>query len=314
MSSSSIARDIDGAAHDVQAALNAATSDLPSDLPTRPFFRKFNPADAPVMTIALTSDTLPTAQLYDAADTILGQRLSQVNGVAQVTINGAEKPAVRVRLDPSALAAAGLSAQGRLRRHPQHQRRWRARRLPGAGPGRDHRPQQPAPQSRRIPPLVLKSVNGAVVRLSDVASVIDGVANSRLAAWFGQKPAILLTMTKSAGANVIQTVESVKAMLPLLQSWMPADIKLTVVVDRTATIRASVDDVQITLLITVALVLMVVMLFMRRAVPTLAAGVTVPLSIAGTLAAMWFEGFALDNFSLMPSPSRSASWSTTPSS
>jgi len=294
-----IARDIDGAAHDVQAALNAATSDLPSDLPTRPFFRKFNPADAPILTIALTSDTLPTAQVYDAADTILGQRLAQVNGVAQVTINGAEKPAVRVRLDPAALAAAGLSAQDAYVA-------IRNTNVNGAlggfqGPDRAetiglNNQLRKAVEYRS---LVLKSVNGAVVRLSDVASVVDGVANSRLAAWFGQKPAILLTMTKSAGANVIQTVESVKAVLPMLQSWMPADIKLTIVVDRTATIRASVDDVQITLLITVALVLMVVMLFMRRAVPTLAAGVTVPLSIAGTLAAMWFEGFALDNFSLM---------------
>jgi len=294
-----IARDIDGAAHDVQAALNAATSDLPTDLPTRPYFRKFNPADAPIMTIALTSDTLPTAQVYDAADTILGQRLSQVNGVAQVQINGAEKPAVRVRLDPGALAAAGLSAQDAYVA-------IRNTNVNGAlggfeGPERAetiglNNQLRKAVEYRS---LVLKSVNGAVVRLSDVASVVDGVANSRLAAWFGQKPAILLTLTKSADANVIETVDNVKQVLPLLQSWIPADIKLTILTDRTATIRASVDDIQMTLLITVALVLLVVLLFMRRAVPTIAAGVTVPLSIAGTLAAMWFEGFALDNFSLM---------------
>ncbi len=294
-----INRDIDGAAHDVQAAINAATSDLPSDLPTRPYFRKFNPADAPILTIALTSDTLPTAQIYDAADTILGQRLAQVNGVAQVTINGSEKPAVRVRLDPAALAAAGLSAQDAYVA-------IRNTNVDGAlggfeGPDRAETIglNNQLIKAREYRSLVLKSVNGAVVRLSDVASVVDGVANTRLAAWFGQKPAILLTMTKSAGANVIDTVESIKAMLPMLQSWMPADIKLSIVVDRTATIRASVDDVQLTLLITVALVLMVVLLFMRRAIPTIAAGVTVPLSIAGTLAAMWFEGFALDNFSLM---------------
>ncbi len=294
-----IARGIEGAAHDVQAALNAATADLPSDLPTRPYFRKFNPADAPIMTIALTSDTLPTAQVYDAADTILGQRLAQVSGVAQVQINGAEKPAVRVRLDPAALAAAGLSAQDAYVA-------IRNTNVNGAlggfqGPDRAetiglNNQLRKAVEYRS---LVLKSVNGAVVRLSDVASVVDGVANSRLAAWFGQKPAILLTLTKSVDANVIDTVESVKAILPLLQSWIPSDIQLTILTDRTATIRASVDDIQKTLLITVALVLLVVLLFMRRAVPTIAAGVTVPLSIAGTLAAMWFEGFALDNFSLM---------------
>ena len=294
-----IARPIDGAAHDVQAAINAAYSDLPSDLPTRPYFRKFNPADAPIMTIALTSDVLPPAQLYDAADTILGQRLAQVNGVAQVQINGSEKPAVRVRLDPAALAAAGLSAQDAYVA-------VRNTNVNGALGGFDGTERAETIglnnqllKARDYRSLVLKSVNGAVVRLSDVASVVDGVANSRLAAWYGKQPAILLNITKSADANVIETVEAVKAVLPLLQSWMPANIKLTILTDRTATIRASVDDIQVTLLITVAMVLMVVLLFMRRAVPTIAAGVTVPLSIAGTLAAMWFEGFALDNFSLM---------------
>jgi len=148
-------------------------------------------------------------------------------------------------------------------------------------------------------PLVLKSSNGATVRLGDVASVIDGVANTRLAAWFGKQPAILLTITKTADANVIDTVDRIQAVMPLLRSWMPPDIKLTILSDRTTTIRASVNDVQINMLISVALVLLVVALFMRRLVPTIAAGVTVPLSIAGTLAAMWFEGFALDNFSLL---------------
>jgi multidrug efflux pump len=294
-----IDRDIDGAAHDVQAALNAATTDLPSDLPTRPYFRKFNPADAPIMTIALTSDTMSMGQVYDAADSILGQRLSQVDGVAQVQINGAEKPAVRVRLDPAALAAAGLSAQdvytvirGANVTSPvgSFQGPDRAESIGTNG-------QLMNADAYRA--LVVKQSNGALVQLGNVASVIDGVANTRLAAWLGDKPAILLSITKTAGANVIQTVENVKAALPQLKSWMPPDIRFTILADRTATIRASVDDVQITLLITVTLVLMVVLVFMRRVVPTIAAGATVPLSIAGTLAAMWFEGFALDNFSLM---------------
>ncbi len=292
-------RDIDGAAHDVQAAINAAIVDLPGDLPARPYFRKFNPAEAPIMTIALTSDTLSMGQVYDAADSILAQRLSQVNGVSQVTVNGAEKPAVRVRLDPAAVAAAGLSGEDVFNA-------IRAANVMGAtggfqGPDRAESVAMNGQiaTAAEYAPLVLKTAGGAVVRLSNVATVIDGVANTRLAAWFGKQPAILLTITKSAGANVIETVENVKAVLPLLQSWIPPDIKLTILSDRTQTIRASVDDVQITLLITVTLVLLVVLLFMRRVVPTIAAGVTVPLSIAGTLAMMWLDGFALDNFSLM---------------
>ncbi|HEY0419380.1 MAG TPA: efflux RND transporter permease subunit, partial [Acetobacteraceae bacterium] len=294
-----LSRDIDGAAKDVQAAINAATSDLPSDLPVRPYFRKFNPADAPVMTIALTSDTLSMAQVYDAADSILAQRLSQVEGVAQVQVNGAEKPAVRVRLDPAALAAAGLSSQDVYTAI----RRANVMGPTGGfqGPDRAETLAMNGQLARAADyaGLVLKATGGAVVRLSDVATVIDGVANSRLAAWFGNQPAILLTVTKSSGANVIETVDNVMAVLPLLQSWMPPDVKLTILSDRTQTIRASVNDLQITLLITIGMVLLVVLVFMRRLVPTLAAGATVPLSIAGTLACMWLAGYSLDNFSLM---------------
>ena len=294
-----IGRGIEGAAHDVQAAINAAIADLPSDLPTRPFFRKFNPAQAPVMTIALTSGTLSQAQVYDAADSILAQRLSQVEGVSQVQVNGSEKPAVRVRLDPAALAAAHLSAQDVFAT-------IRAANVAGALGGFDGPDTAETigmngqiGHASEYRPLVIHAAGGAVVRLSNVASVIDGVANTRLAAWSGKRPAILLTITKSAGANVIKTVDAVKAVLPLLQSWMPPDIDLAILSDGTATIRASVQDVEYTLLLTVGCVLLVVLVFMRRLVPIVAAAVTVPLSIAGTLAAMWFEGFALDNFSLM---------------
>ncbi len=294
-----ITKSLDAAAHDVQAAINAASLDLPADLPVRPYFRKFNPADAPIMTIALTSDTLSPAQVYDAADSILAQRLSQVEGVAQVQVNGAEKPAVRVRLDPAAVAAAGLSGQDVFTAIRQANVTSPVGGFEGPARAESIGTNGQLGSAADFRPLVLKNVGGAVVRLSDVASVIDGVANTRLAAWFGRKPAILLTITKTTDANVIATVDRVKAQLPILEGWMPAGISLTVLSDRTQTIRASVDDVEITLVITVVLVLIVVLLFMRRVVPTVAAGVTVPLSIAGTLAAMWFEGFALDNFSLM---------------
>ncbi len=293
-------RDLDSAAHDVQAAINAAASDLPGDLPNRPYFRKFNPAQAPIMTIALTSDTLSLMQVYDAADSVLGQRLSQVPGISQVQVNGAEKPAVRIRLDPAALAATGLAAQDVYTT-------VRAANVDGAVGGFEGRDRAETiglngqiSQARQYKSLVLKrSGSGAVTRLSDVASVIDATANSRVAAWFGGKPAILLTLTKLAGANVIETVDNVRAVLPQLATYISPEIKLSIVNEGTATIRASINHVTETLVITVILVLMVVLLFMRRTVPTVAAGVTVPLSIAGTLAAMWFDGFALDNFSLM---------------
>jgi len=295
-----LSRDIDSAAKDVQAAINAATPDLPADLPRRPFFRKFNPANAPIMSLALTSDTLAMAQLHDLADSILGQRLAQLDGVSQVQINGAEKPAVRVRLDPAALTAAGLSSQDVFNA---------IRRANIAGPtgGFDGALQAELislngqlTHAAEYRPLVLKTVpGGGVVRLGDVAEVIDDVANVRLGAWLGTQPAILMSITKTAGANVIETVERVKQVLPLLRSWMPPDVELTIISDRTETIRASVHEVRMALLISCALVLLVVMLFMRRLVPTIAAAVTVPLSIAGTLAAMWFLGFSVNNFSLM---------------
>jgi multidrug efflux pump len=294
-----IDRDINGAAHDVQAAINAATTDLPSDLPTRPFYRKFNPADAPILTIALSSDTLTTAQIYDAADTILAQRLSQAEGVSQVQVNGAEKPAVRVQLDPARLAATGLAAQDVYTAI----RGANVLEPTGAFQGPDRAESigvnGQMSQASEYAPLVIKAGNGAILRLSDVATVINSVANTRLAAWNGKQPAILLTITKEAGANVIETVDRIKGLLPQLLEWLPANIQVTVISDRTTTIRASVNDVQYTMLVTIALVLLVVLIFMRRLMPTIAAAVTVPLSICGTLAGMWFFGFLLDNFSLM---------------
>ena len=294
-----ISRDINGAAHDVQAAINAATTDLPADLPTRPFYRKFNPADAPIMTIALSSNTLSTAQIYDAADTVLAQRLSQVEGVAQVTVNGAEKPAVRVALDPERLAAAGLSGQDVATVIRNANTVGALGNFQGADRTETIGLNNQISQAAEYRPLIVRSAKGAILRLGDIAKVTDGVANTRLAAWNGTQPAILLTITKASGANVIETVDRIKDLLPQLMRWLPSGLSVTVISDRTVTIRASVGDVQWTLLITVALVLMVVLIFMRRLVPTVAAAVTVPLSLSGTLSAMWAMGYAIDNFSLM---------------
>jgi len=295
-----ISRPIDAAGHDVQSAINAATSDLPTDLPQRPYFRKFNPAQAPVMTIALTSDTLDLGAVYDAADTILGQRLAQVPGVSQVTISGAEKPAVRVRLDPAALAAAHLQAQDVVTA-------LRATNVDGPvggfeGPLQAETIALNGQMSRaaQYRDVILKAgPNGDVVRMSDVGDTVDSVTNQRLSATSGGKPAILLQLTKLADANVIKTVDAVRAELPRLTSYLPRGVDLNVLTEGTATIRASVADVTATLLITIVLVLLVVVAFMRRTVPTIAAGITIPLSLSGTLAAMWACGFALDNFSLL---------------
>ncbi len=295
-----LSRNIDDAAKDVQAAINAATPDLPADLPTRPFLRKFNPAAAPIMSLALTSETRSMAELYDLTDSVFAQRISQLDGVGNVQINGAEKPAVRVRLDPAALAAAGLSAQDVFNAI----RRSNVFGPTGGFDGEDQAEliglNGQMVRAAEYRPLVLKTVpGGGVVRLGDVADVVDGVTNARLAAWLGSKPAILMNVTKAAGANVIETVDRIKAMLPQLQAWMPPDVAMTVIVDRTQTIRASVAEVRNALLISCVLVLLVVLLFLRRLVPTLAAAVTVPLSLAGSLAAMYLLGFSVNNFSLM---------------
>ena len=294
-----IDRAIDGAASDVQAAINAAYSDLPSDLPTRPYYRKFNPAESPVLTLSLTSDVLSTAQVYDAADTILAQRLAQIEGVSQVQVNGAEKPAVRVRLNPAALRAAGLSSQDVYTAIRTANVNGPIGSLQGPERAETLLLNNQITKASDYAGLVLKVSKGAVVRLGDVAEVLDSVSNTKLAAWQGTQPAILLEITKTAGANVIEVVDRVRATLPQLLLWLPPDIKLTTIADRTATIRASVEDVEFTLAISIALVLMVVAVFMRRLVPTLAAAVTVPLSLSVTLAVMYLLGFSLNNFSLM---------------
>jgi multidrug efflux pump len=219
--------------------------------------------------------------------------------VAQVTVNGSEKPAVRIRLDPVRLAAAGLSGQDVY----TAVRGANVLQPLGGFEGHDQASSIGINgqiwQASQYRPLIIKTKSGAILRLSDVASVVNATANNRLAAWDGTQPAILLTVTKVAGANVIETADGLRALLPQLMRWLPPGIQVSIISDRTTTIRASVEDVQWTMLITIALVLMVVLVFMRRSIPTLAAAVTVPLSISGTLAGMWFVGYTIDNFSLM---------------
>jgi multidrug efflux pump len=294
-----LSRKIEGAARDVQAAINASLTDLPSDLPSIPSFRKFNPAASPVLILALTSKTIPASAIYDAADTVVAQRISQIAGVADVTVSGAEQPAVRVRVNPGAVASAGISLEQVRTAIAGANAQSPIGVLDG---GELSETVGINDQLRRAPDyrtLVVKSSNGNIVRLSDIATVEQSTRNSRSAAWFNKQPSVLLIVTKQGDANVIETVDNILALIPEIKRWIPADIDVSILSDRTGTIRASVNDMQLTLTGTIALVMLVVFLFLRRATPTLAAGVTVPLSLAGTCALMWCVGFSIDNLSLM---------------
>jgi multidrug efflux pump len=292
-------RSIDHAARDVQAAINAAASDLPTDLPTVPYFRKSNPAAAPILILALTSNTIPPSAIYDVADSVIAQRIAQVEGVAEVTVNGAEQPAVRVRVDPVAIASMGLGMDDV---------RTAIVKSNAAGPigmfdGR--RQLQTIATNDQLfkpadyDPVIVRTAGGSVVRLSAIASIESGVRNMLSAAWFNGQPSVLLIITKQAGANVIETVDHIHQVLDELKGWIPADLQISVLSDRTRTIRASVRDMQLTLCGTILLVMLVVFLFLRRAAPTVGAGITVPLSLAGTCALMWVAGYSIDNLSLM---------------
>ncbi len=294
-----IGRDIDRAARDVQAAINAALADLPSDLPSLPRFRKANTAAAPVFVLALTSKTISSSAIYDVADTVLAQRISQVPGVGEVTVSGADQPAVRIALNPVALSDAGIATDdvrlaiinanplgpvGIFNGGLQSETLSTNRQMRTAAEFRD---------------IMIKSANGNFVRLSDVADVEDSVRNVRSIAWFNKQPAVLIQITKQGDANVIDTVDRVRALIPELRKWIPGGVEISTLVDRTGTIRASVEDMQLTLLATVFLVMAVVFAFLRRLTPTIAAGVSVPLALAGTCAGMWLAGFSIDNLSLM---------------
>ncbi|MCZ8376121.1 MAG: efflux RND transporter permease subunit [Beijerinckiaceae bacterium] len=294
-----LARKVDKAAQDVQAAINGAMADLPSDMPSLPRFRKANPAAQPILVLALTSPTLPNSEIYDAADSVLVQRLSQIDGVADVNVSGAEQPAVRIEFDPAAIAQAGLTLE---------QVRLAVVGANALGPlgaleGR-HQSEVIALNAQlrnadEYRQLVIRAANGRVMRLTDIARVYDGVRNTLSAGSYDGKPAVIISITRAANANVVETVARIRTLLPELSRWLPADIRIDIMSDRTTTIRASLEDMQFTLLLSVGLVMLVVFLFFGRLVPTLAAGVTIPLAFAGTFLGMWAMGFSLNNLSLM---------------
>ena len=292
-------RSMDSAAQDVQAAINAAAGTLPANLPYPPVYAKVNPADAPILTLALTSDALPIDVVSDAADTLLQPKLSQIDGVGRVTVQGGLRPAVRVRVDPARLAAYGLAMED-VRTAVANANVNGAKggfdgpRLAFALGANDQLVDAAAYQN-----LVIAWRNGAPVRVSDIGSVVKGVENDRVAAWYKDQPAAVLDIQRQPGANIVQTVQRVKDGLPRLQSAIPSGIRLTIVTDRTETIRASVRDVQITLVMSVVLVVAVIFLFLRSPRATFIPAIALPLSLVGTFGVMQQLGYALDNLSLM---------------
>ncbi|WP_062111661.1 efflux RND transporter permease subunit [Aureimonas sp. AU40] len=294
-----LGRDIDGAAQDVQAAINAAAGGLPRALPYPPTYAKVNPAATPIVTLALHSDTYPLRDLSDFTDTVLAQRLAEVSGVGDVRIQGGVKPAIRIEVDLTRLAAYGLGLED-LRNAVSNANVSGAK---GVVDGSSQsftlaaNDQIHDPATYRA--LIVAYRNGAPVRLSDVADVVEGLENSRVGAFYQGRPAVVVEIMRQPGANVIETVADINRELPRLREALPAGASLDVVSDRTETIRASIHDVQWTLAVSVALVILVVFLFLRTLSATLIAGIALPLSLVASFAVMWFCGFSLDNLSLM---------------
>ena len=294
-----LTRAVDSAARDVQAAINAATADLPANLPSPPTYRKMNPADAPIMILALTSETLTLGQIYQYADEIIAQRLSQVEGVSQVFIGGADKPAVRVKVNPAAIASMGLSMEEVRNLLVQANVNAPKGDIDEGNVTFSITANDQLKEVIGYHNLTLTQKKGTPVKLSSVAEVVEGGDNERVAGWANEKRAILLIVQKQAGANVIQTVDRIKKEIPRVQQWIPPGLHISPLSDRTTTIRASVDDVQFSLLLSIALVVMVIFVFLRRFWPTFIASVTVPLALSGTFGAMYLLGYSLDNLSLM---------------
>ncbi|HEY6002734.1 MAG TPA: multidrug efflux RND transporter permease subunit [Anaeromyxobacter sp.] len=292
-------RDVDAAARDVQAAINAAAGDLPQNLPTRPSYRKVNPSDAPILILSVTSSTLPLSQVFDAANTILAQKIAQVPGVGQVFVGGGQQPAVRVQVDPTALAGVGLGLED--------VRSVLAQATVAPPKGSLEGPEQrmvlaandQLGAAATFAPLVLTYRNGSPIRLGDVATLRDGVENERVAGWLDGRRAVVMLVRRQPGANIIEVIERVKALLPQLTRSISPAIDVQVAIDRSRTIRASVHDVQVTLAISVALVIAVVFVFLRSARATVIPAVAVPLSLVATFGGMYLLGYSLDNLSLM---------------
>ena len=292
-------RDIDAAAQDVQSAINAAASTLPRNLPYPPLYSKVNPADAPILTVALTSKTIDQRTLSDLADTVMAPRLSEVSGVGHVSVQGGIKPAIRIQADLGRLAAYGIALEDLRTAIVSANVAGAKGSLDGTHQSYSIAANDQIASADAYKSIIVAYRNGAPVLLSDIADVVDGLENTKVGAWYKGEPAIVLDVQRQPGANVIETVQRIQAELPRLRRSLPAGATLTVVNDRTGTIRASVHDVQFTLVLSVALVVMVVFVFLRTISATIIAGVALPLSLIATFGVMWFCGFSLDNLSLM---------------
>ncbi|WP_342238721.1 efflux RND transporter permease subunit [Inquilinus sp. OTU3971] len=292
-------RTVDSAAGDVQAAINAAGGDLPKTMPTPPTYRKTNPADTPILILALTSDTLPLTTVDDYAESILVQKLSQVPGVGLVTIGGQQQPAMRVEVNPQQLAAQGLTLEDIRTALSSITVDDPKGTLEGKQQAYALQTNDQLTTLASYNQAIIGYKNGAPIRVSDIGHAEIGPANDQLAAWYGRQRGIILAVQRLPGANVIQTVDSIRRELPQLEASLPPAIKIAVVSDRTTTIRASVADVQFTLVLTIGLVVMTILLFLRNVWATIIPGIAVPISIVGTFAAMAVLGYSLDNLSLM---------------
>ena len=291
-------RDIDAAAQDVQAAMNAANGVLPR-MPNPPIYNKVNPADSPILTLEISSDTLPLEKVNDLADTVLAQKLSEVTGVGLVTIEGNQKPAVRVRINPAALAAQGLSLEDVRTALIQNNVNAPKGSFDGQRQSYAINANDQIFSAAEFRDIILATRNGAPVRIRDVGEVIDNVENIRLGGWVDGRAAVIVDIQRQPGANIIETANRVKALLPRLRASVPPSVKISVLTDRTETIRASVRDVQFTLVLAVLLVVMVIFVFLRKFWATVIPGVALPLTLVGTFGIMKLVGFSLDNLSLM---------------
>jgi multidrug efflux pump len=295
----SLSLNIDVAEQEVQEAINAAQTYLPPDLPVPPIYSKTNPADTPILTLALTSDSIPLSQVEDLADTRLAQKISQLPGVGLVSISGGQKPAVRVQVNPTALSAHGINLEDV--RTALQQTSLDLAKGNFDGPRQDYQidANDQLLTSKDFKSIVIAYHNGAPVVLSDVATVIDAAENVKQAAWMNTAPAVIVNIQRQPGANIIQVVDSIQKLLPVLRSTLPAAVSVAVLTDRTITIRSSVSDVEFELMLTVGLVVLVIFLFLRNISATIIPSVAVPLSLVGTFGAMYLAGYSLNNLTLM---------------
>ncbi|MGE0719166.1 MAG: efflux RND transporter permease subunit, partial [Alphaproteobacteria bacterium] len=294
-----LGRDIDGAAQDVQSAINAANSTLPRTLPYPPTYAKVNPADAPIVTVALTSDTQPLRSLSDVADTLMAQRLSEVVGVGAVSVQGSVRPAVRVQADLARLASYGLALSDLRTSIVAANQQGPKGSLDGRFQAYTISANDQITAAAAYRDVIIAYRNNAPIRVGDVATIVEGFENTRVGAAYQGKPAVIIDILRQPGANVVETVTRLEEELRKLRALLPAGVDLTVVADRTETIRASIHEVQFTLVLSVGLVVLVVLLFLRTLRATLIAGIVLPLSLISTFGAMWLCGFSLDNLSLM---------------